>query len=89
MEIEWDEAKRQDALERHGVSFADVALIDLRTAKTLADNRRNYGETRLVTYGYIGSRLHVVCWTERNGRMRIISFRKANDREQKTFASFA
>ncbi|MBK8456114.1 MAG: BrnT family toxin [Phyllobacteriaceae bacterium] len=87
MEIEWDEAKRQDALERHGVDFADVALIDLGTAMTIADNRRNYGEARLVTYGFINDRLHVVCWTERGGRMRVISFRKANDREQKVFAS--
>ncbi|MCV0394710.1 MAG: BrnT family toxin [Rhizobiaceae bacterium] len=87
MEIEWDEAKRRDALSRHGVDFADVALIDFPSAMTTADNRRDYGEPRWVTYGMIGERLHVVCWTSRNGRMRIISFRKANDREQKIYAA--
>ena len=89
MEIEWDEAKRRDALTRHGVDFADVALIDFRTARTVADNRHNYGETRWVTYGLIEGRLHVVCWTERSGRMRVISFRKANDREQKIISPSA
>jgi uncharacterized protein len=83
MEIEWDEEKRLDALDRHGVDFADVALIDPETARTVADNRRDYGEPRWVTYGMIGERLHVVCWTTRKERIRIISFRKANDREQK------
>ena len=89
MEIEWDEAKRQDALHRHGVDFADVALVDFDTAYTTTDNRRDYGEPRWVTYGMIEERLHVVCWTNRNGRMRIISFRKANDREQKIYSASA
>ena len=89
MELEWDEEKRRDALIRHGVDFADAAVLDYSTARTIADNRRNYGEPRWVTYGLIGERLHVVCWTSRNGRMRIISFRKANDREQKIYAASA
>ena len=89
MELEWDEAKRLDALVRHGVDFADVALIDMETARTVSDDRYDYGEARWVTYGMIDERLHVVCWTNRKGRMRIISFRKANDREQKAYSASA
>lgn len=87
MELEGDEEKRQDALRKRGLDFADVGLIDFGTARTIADNRRNYGEPRWVTYGLIEDRLHVVCWTNRGGRMRIISFRKANDREQKIYSA--
>jgi uncharacterized protein len=83
MELEWDEEKRNDALKRHGVDFADVALIDFQAAHTAADNRRDYGETRFITYGTIEDRLHVVCWVRRDGKMRVISFRKANDREKR------
>ena len=89
MELEWDEFKRRDALKKHGVDFADVALVDFGSAMTIADNRRDYGEPRWVTYGMISGRLHVVCWTGRNDRMRIISFRRANDREQKIYAASA
>ncbi|MDP3895737.1 MAG: BrnT family toxin [Mesorhizobium sp.] len=87
MELEWNEEKRRQALEERGLDFADVAKIDMSTAMTTIDNRQDYGEQRFVTYGYIEGRLYVVCWTERDDRMRVISFRKANDREQKIIAS--
>ncbi len=89
MELDWDEEKRQDALRRHGVDFADVARIDFTAARIIIDDRRDYGEPRWITYGLVGDRLHVVCWTIRNERMRVISFRKANEREQKIFAASA
>jgi uncharacterized protein len=87
MELEWDEEKRNDGLARHGVDFADVVTMDFSTAITIADKRRYYGEERLITYGRVNGRLHVLCWTRRNDRMRIISFRKANDREEKCHPS--
>jgi uncharacterized protein len=89
MEFEWDEAKRRGALNRHGVDFADVVWLDFSNAITVADNRRDYSEERFITYGQLNGRMHVLCWTERNNRMRVISFRKANDREEKYYSTSA
>ena len=38
-------------------------------------------------HGLIGDRLHVVVFTPVNGGVRVISFRKANKREVKAYAS--
>jgi uncharacterized protein len=89
MEIECDEEKRQKTLRERGLDFADASLMDMATAFTILDSRKEYSEDRFVSYGLIGSRLHVLCWTRRDDRMRIISLRKANDREQKAFSGLA
>ena len=81
MQIEYDEAKRQDALIRHGVDFADAGEIFDGVEFTWQDDRQ-YDEIRWITFGTLRGRLVVVVWTERNGKRRIISMRKANDREQ-------
>lgn len=86
MDLEWDEEKRQKALRERGVDFADAVRIDIAASVTRIDGRSDYGETRFVTFGTLDGRLHVLCWTQRGDRLRIISLRKANDREQKAFA---
>ncbi|MDE0907610.1 MAG: BrnA antitoxin family protein [SAR324 cluster bacterium] len=40
-----------------------------------------------IAHGLIGDRLHVVVFTPVNGGVRVISFRKANKREVKAYAS--
>jgi len=52
---------------------------------TFEDERKNYGERRYVTIGVLDSRMMVVIWTPRDGHERIISMRKANDREQRDY----
>ena len=84
---DWDEAKRQYNLRKHGIDFAALDGFDWSTATHEEDTRTDYGEALIVTTGYIGDRLHILAWTPRNGRIRIISLRKANDREQKAWHS--
>ena len=84
---DWDEAKRQANLTKHGIDFAEVESLDWSTATHEADARTDYGEARIVTTGYIGARLHILAWTPRNGGVRIISLRKANEREEKAWRS--
>ena len=45
------------------------------------DTRRDYGERRFLAYGPIESRLYVLVHTPREGRVHVISLRKANKRE--------
>jgi len=81
MELEWDEDKRRTTLEGRQLDFADVASIDPASLVTERDTRRDYGELRFSSFAYLRGRLINFCWTPRAGRIRIISMRKANDRE--------
>jgi uncharacterized DUF497 family protein len=52
------------------------------------DDRKDYGEERIVSVGHLAGRMVVVLWTPRGTARRVISMRKANDREQARFASY-
>lgn len=84
--ITFDPAK--DALNRqkHGVSLGEAAEFEWATAVIWPDIRRDYGEMRMIGIGYIGQRLYVVAFVERDDSYRLISLRKANLREVKRYA---
>jgi len=86
MDFEWDAGKAQINLEKHGVRFEIAAGVFCDPERvTVVDDRIDYGEKRLVTFGLIDNRLYVVVSVEGEGArvMRIISARKANSRERK------
>jgi uncharacterized DUF497 family protein len=85
VELEWDEAKRQWTLDNRGFDFADIARIDPASIVTRADARYDYGEQRFSSFGYLDDTLVNFVWTPRGDRIRIISMRKANDRERKKY----
>lgn len=49
---------------------------------TLVDDRRDYGEDRFITTVFLDGEMVVLVWTPRSGLRRIISLRKANERER-------
>jgi uncharacterized DUF497 family protein len=61
--------------------FALAAQFDFSTAIIEEDTRKAYPETRFVAFGFLGKRLHVLCFTPILDGIRVISFRKANQRE--------
>jgi len=81
MLYEWDEAKRQINMEKHGIDFAAIEQFGWESATIFADQRMAYAEPRMVAYGYIVGRLIVVVYTMRHDVIRLISMRKANQRE--------
>lgn len=83
--FEWDEDKRAANLDRHGIDFAEVHRFDWDNAHFTPDRRRDYGEVRVIAVGRIGPRMHVLVFSPRAERIRIISLRKANDREIKRY----
>lgn len=74
------EKERRNIAER-GLSLDLVELLDWTTALIWEDRRREYGERRYCVLGFIDDRLHSVVFTPRNGKPRVISLRKANQRE--------
>jgi uncharacterized DUF497 family protein len=86
---EWDEAKAESNLNRHGVSFEAVYDFDWESALVLEDDREDYGEVRYRAMGLIGSRLHALVFTLRGETVRVISLRKANRREVRFYESYS
>src|SRR6266581_6780331 len=83
---EWDEAKRSANLGKHGIDFVDVPEMFTGSIMVVPDARKDYGETRHIGFGFINRRLVTVVFTKRNPEtIRIISARKANDREKAQF----
>lgn len=80
---EWDETKSQENLSKHGLSFDDAEIVFAGPCVTFEDNRFDYGEPRFITLGRLEGRVVVVAHTLRGVRMRIISMRKGNRREEK------
>ncbi len=81
--FEWDEAKRQANIAKHGIDFRDVREMFTSLMLVGTDDRKDYGETRKIGFGFIRGRLMAVAFTERQPNViRIISARKANAREE-------
>jgi uncharacterized protein len=85
MRLIWDEAKRASNLTKHRVDFAAAESFEWATAIALPDQRRSYGEDRILAFGLIGDRLHSLVYTRRDDAVRVISLRKANARERKRY----
>ncbi len=79
MPYEWDEAKRLDNIQKHGVDFTAVRRFHWPTSTR--DRSVRQGEERFLSLGYVGDRVHAVVYVRRGGNIRIISMRKANPRE--------
>ncbi len=80
--FQWDQAKSDACLYERGFdfSYAIKAFFDPRRI-IRADERYNYGKDRYQLMSRIGSRLFIVTYAPRHGAIRIISARKANQRE--------
>jgi len=85
MEIEFDPDKNAKNVEVRGLPFDLVADFDFDSALVARDTREDYGEDRFIALGLIAERLHVVAYTMRGDRLRVISFRRANAREMERY----
>lgn len=84
MDFEWDDAKAKANWNTHGVSFelARTVFRDPFAIERL-DDRENYSEERFIIIGMAeGQLILFVAYTERQERIRIISARRATQREQ-------
>lgn len=85
MIFEWDEAKREANVRKHAIDFVDVPRVFEGLTLTIEDTRFDYDEIRFVTLGSLRGRVVVVVHTERSGRIRVISARKATRYETQRY----
>ena len=86
MRFEWNQARNESNIRKHGIDFADVAEMFNHPILTLQDIRRDYGEDRWIAIGRLKSLICVVNYTERPGDvLRIISARKATRYERQRY----
>lgn len=81
MQIAFDEAKDALNKSKHGLSLSGAAKLEWADALIWQDTRRDYGEARMIALGVIGARLYCVIYVDREDARRVISLRKANQRE--------
>jgi uncharacterized DUF497 family protein len=86
MRVEWDPAKARLNARKHGVAFADaVAALEDESAITMQDPFAE-GEERWVALGLDAfGRILLVVYTWRAETVRLISARKATQRERRQY----
>lgn len=89
MEYTWDETKRLKNIKKHRFDFADASQVFDGPTLTMSDDGPDYGEERFTTMGLLGLTVVVVCHTESDSEIRIISLRKAERYEIELFYSCA
>ena len=86
MLITFDPAKREKTLRERALDFRRAKEVFEGVHLTRVDDRREYGERRFISAGKLDGRIVIIVWTPRGRTRRIISMRKANEREIKRLA---
>ncbi len=79
MEITFDPRKSERNARERGLPFERAHDFEFETA--IAEPTLRNRELRVVAFGYLEDRLHVLCFKDVEGGIRVISLRKANKRE--------
>jgi uncharacterized protein len=86
VEFEWDPAKAQANLRKHRMPFL-VACEAFKDGNRLErpDFSSDYGEERWIVLGRVARTILFVVFTQRGERIRLISARRADANEQRTY----
>jgi uncharacterized DUF497 family protein len=85
MKITFDPAKRDWTLRERGLDFEWAAEVFTGRIFQQEDTRRDYGEVRNITVGFLRGRMVVLVWTPRGNDRHVISMRRANEREKRRY----
>jgi uncharacterized protein len=89
VDITFDASKSKRNVALRGMPFDLAAMFEWDSALIIEDLRRDYGESRFQALGLIDGRLHMLVFTPREGKVHVISLRKANEREVKRYETQA
>ena len=76
-------------VRERGLSFADVAALDREGAIVRRDTRKDYGEDRYQALADGLDGKPYVVFTMRENTMWVISFRRAHEKERRTYGKEA
>lgn len=82
----FDSDKDRANRAKHGVSLALAEVLFLGPIVAMTDDRFDYGEVRQIAFGFINRRLFACVYVDRPEERRVISLRKANQREVLRYA---
>ena len=87
IDVVWDEGKHGSNRAEHEISFHEAAAVFTDPlAAVIDDPDHSFDEQRFLVVGESDAgRLLVVAYTERGGRIRIISARRATPRERRSY----
>ncbi len=85
MRYVFDPVKDAANRAKHGVSLALAEVLFMGPHRSVSDDRFEYGEVCEVAFGLINNRLFVCVYADRDEERRVISLRKANEREVKRY----
>lgn len=83
MEIEYDEAKRQANIKKHGVDLLFGALIFEGPTFEVPSPRN--GEDRILAVGLVDGEVFVTVYVKRGDAIRLISTRKGGRRDRQRY----
>jgi len=94
MQFSWDPAKSEINLRDRGFDFEFASLVFDGVTVEQEDNRRDYGERRVIAIGRADDLILAVVFTDRIDSMgqherRIISARKGNRIEREAYEKIA
>jgi hypothetical protein len=89
LQFEWDLDKEKRNIAKHGINFQKATTVFSDPLElTIADPDHSFNEMRWLSIAYsYKNRLLVVSYTERDGRIRIISARPAVPSERRQYES--
>jgi len=85
MVFEWDEAKRQRNMHKHGIDFVDAIQLWSRFHIETPSDQNRHGEDRFLAIGEINGRLVTVIFTRRGETRRLISARYSRRNEKENY----
>lgn len=85
MKITFNPAKRNETFLERGLAFEDAAIVFAGDTLTVEDARRDYGEVRYRTIGFLAGEVVMVVWTPRGAARRVISMRMCNAKERAVY----
>jgi uncharacterized DUF497 family protein len=90
MRFDWDPAKREINLDKHGVDFPRATEVFEDSQHLDEDSTRpEFAEPRRMAIGRVGQLMLCVIYTDRDGIRRIISARRASRNERERYRQSA
>jgi uncharacterized DUF497 family protein len=90
LQFEWDKQKARLNFKKHGINFEEAKTVFKDPLASIFDDEwHSVGEKREIIIGRdLNHRLLLICFTERDNKVRIISARLATKKERQDYEKY-